>query len=218
MDLKVDHLEFGALLTYTPRGSTPQIQNSRNVMLALKKEGFVNNPPVLMSEWLATALKTKMSSLTFASFFNSNTILVPVPKSSLMQKDTLWVPEKIANAMVKAGIGKQVECCLSRAKPVQKAASSSPSERPTALQHYESLCVQSSLCKPEEIILVDDVITRGATILGCANRLVEAFPQCQVRAFAAMRTISNPHEFEKVVNPCIGTIDLYESGDTFRRP
>ena len=214
----MDHLEFGALLTYTPRGISPQAQKSRNIMHALKKEGFVNNPPILMSEWIGTTLQQKMSGLPFASFFQSNTILVPIPKSSLMQKDTLWVPENIANAMAKEGIGKQVECCLIRAKPVQKAALSSPSERPTALQHYESISVQSSLCKPDEIILVDDVVTRGATLLGCANRLEEAFPQCRIRAFAAMRTISNANEFENVYDPCIGTIDLIHTGDTFRRP
>ena len=135
-----------------------------------------------------------------------------------MKPDTLWVPERIATALVSVGIGKQVASCLIRAKAVPKAALSSPSERPTAVQHFESLSVQGSLCKPDEIVLVDDVVTRGATLLCAANRLAEAFPQSHIRAFVAMRTISNPTEFENVYAPCIGTIDLYETGDTFRRP
>lgn len=214
----MDQLEFGALLTYTPRGISAQTQNSRNVMHALKRDGFINNPPILMSEWIAQTIQRKMNDLPFASFFQPNTILVPVPKSSLMKPDTLWVPQRIAAAMALVGLGKQVELCLIRAKPVPKAALSSPSERPTAKMHYESICVQSSLCKPDEIVLVDDVITRGATLLGCANRLAEAFPQSHIHAFAAMRTISNPNEFQNVYSPCVGTIDLYETGDTFRRP
>jgi len=135
-----------------------------------------------------------------------------------MQPNTLWVPERIATALVSVGIGKQVASCLIRSKAVPKAALSSPSERPTAEQHYESITVQGILSKPDEIVLIDDVVTRGAALIGCANRLADAFPQCHMRAFAAMRTISNPNEFENVYSPCIGAIDLYETGDTFRRP
>jgi len=217
MDLS--QLEIGALLTYSPRGTTPKAIHSKGVMQALKRDQIVGNPPsILMSEWIAEKVKQKMAELPFASFFQPNTILVPVPKSSLMQPNTLWVPERIATALVSVGIGKQVASCLIRSKAVPKAALSSPSERPTAQQHYESITVQGILFKPDEIVLIDDVITRGATLLGCANRLADAFPQCRIRAFAAMRTISNSNEFENVYSPCIGTIDLYASGDTFRRP
>ncbi len=116
------------------------------------------------------------------------------------------------------GIGKQVASCLIRAKAVPKAALSSPSERPTAEQHYESISVQGILSEPDEILLVDDVVTRGATLMGCANRLADAFPKSHIHAFVAMRTISNPKEFENVYAPCTGTIDLWATGDTFRRP
>jgi hypothetical protein len=215
--MNLSQLEFGALLTYAPRGDSPKIQHSKDVMLALKRDKFVGTPPTLMSKWIAQTIQRKMAELPFASFFQPNPILVPVPKSSLMQPNELWVPERIATALVVTGIGKEVASCLVRAKPVPKAASSKPSERPTAAQHYESMSVQGSLSKPDEILLVDEV-TRGATFLGAANRLADAFPQSHIRAFAAMRTISNQYEFENVYDPCVGTIDLWESGDTFRRP
>ena len=93
-----------------------------------------------------------------------------------------------------------------------------PNERPTTIEHYESMIVKERLSRPAEILLVDDVVTRGATLLGAANRLAEVFPQTRIRAFAAMRTISNPDEFDKVYVPCVGTIELRESGDTLRRP
>jgi len=216
--MNLSQLEFGALLAYAPRGSTQRALHSKNVMQALKRDQFVGEPPILMSEWIARTVKQKMAELPFASFFQPNTILVPVPKSSLMQPDTLWVPERIATALVAAGIGKQVASLLIRTKAVSKAALSSPSERPTAEQHYESITVQGTLSKPDELVLVDDVITRGATLLGCANRLVDAFLHCRIRAFVVMRTISNPTEFESVYSPCIGTINLCDTGDTFRRP
>lgn len=78
-----------------------------------------------------------------------------------------------------------------------------------------SRCVQEVFPEPDEILLVDDVITRGATLLGAANRLAEAYPKAHIRAFAAMRTISPPNVFASTHNPVIGTIELVVN-DTFR--
>jgi len=220
--MRLTKLEFGALLTYTPRGYSVKMQDAREFMIALKNERFVEDPQngklVLMSEWIAKTIQRNMTTLPFASFFQPNTILVPTPKSSLMRPDTLWVPERIASALTKRGFGNKVISCLTRTKSVPKAASSLAKERPKSIEHYKSMSVTGILSKPDEIILVDDIVTRGSTLLGAANRLADAFPQTRIRAFAAIRTISNPGEFDKLYDPCIGTIELRESGDTLRRP
>ena len=219
--MRITKLEFGALLTYSPRRYSVKIQDAREFMIALKNERFVEDPQngklVLMSEWIAKTIQRNMTTLPFASFFQPNTILVPTPKSSLMKPDTLWVPMRIASALARIGLGKVLPC-LTRIKSVPKATSSLPKDRPTPAEHYKSLRVDGSLSKPDEIVLVDDIITRGSTLLGAANLLADAFPQTRIRAFAAMRTISNPSEFDKLYDPCIGTIELRESGDTLRRP
>ncbi len=67
------------------------------------------------------------------------------------------------------------------------------------------------------ISIVDDVITRGATTLGAANRIADVFPSSDIRVLAAMRTISNPDEFTYFCKPCTGTIKLL-GVDTFRDP
>ncbi|MGD6934215.1 MAG: hypothetical protein ACQCN5_08420 [Candidatus Bathyarchaeia archaeon] len=217
--MNLSQLEFGALLSYSPHGTNQKAAHSKDVMKTLKRDLYVGNPPsILMSEWIARTIQQKMAELPFAKFFEPNTVLVPAPKSSLMKPDTLWVPQRIATALVSVGIGKQVEPCLIRTKAVPKAASSSPNQRPTAIQHYESISVQSTLYKPNNIVLIDDIVTRGATLVGCANRLIEAFPQSRIRAFVAMRTISNPNEFDNVYSPCVGNIDLWETGETYRHP
>lgn len=68
-------------------------------------------------------------------------------------------------------------------------------------------------------ISIDDIMTRGATLMGAANRLNDAFPNAHIRAFAAMRTISNSDEFHEMYTPCVGVI-TYRSNqdDTIRRP
>ena len=80
------------------------------------------------------------------------------------------------------------------------------------------MTVQKILDEPEEILLVDDIITRGSTLLGAANKLADAFPNTRIRAFAFMRTITNPSEFESIVKPCTGNITLREDGWPLRRP
>ena len=65
---------------------------------------------------------------------------------------------------------------------------------------------------------MDDVITRGATIIGATNKLKDIFPNTIIRAFAAIRTISSSANFNNVYDPCIGQIELNENGETFRNP
>lgn len=216
--LRLSQLEFGALLTYTPRGSSAEARRSKDAMYLLKKDGFTGTPPILMSEYVAKKIEEKMTELSFASFFGPNTILVPAPKSSLMQPNTLWVPQRIADALVRRGIGKAVSPCLVRIAAVPKAAYCAPQDRPTAADHYASISVQGGLAEPDEILLIDDVVTRGATFVGSANRLADAFPKTHIRAFAAMRTISNAYEFKDIYDPCKGTIDLLETGECYRTP
>jgi len=79
------------------------------------------------------------------------------------------------------------------------------------------MSVRRLLFEPEEVILVDDVVTREATIIGGVNRLKEAFPSAEIRAFAMMRVMSSFGDFVGVEDPCVGTITMY-GNDTRRKP
>jgi len=175
---------------------------------------------MLLSEWIARTVKQFLPSLPYASFLTSQPILVPVPGSSLMKEDTLWVPDRIAKSLVANGIGREVAACLSRATAVPKSATSDAPDRPKPLRHFETLAIQESISQPpDEILLVDDIVTRGATMWGAANRLAEAYPEALIRGFAAVRTSSNPYEFEELYRPVKGTIEFREDlQDTLRRP
>jgi phosphoribosylpyrophosphate synthetase len=216
-------LEFSSLLSYIPRPTSEEMQRAKNAMFAIKSDAFIEQPrhqPIPMSQWIATAVHREMSTLTFIPFFQPDTVLVPVPKSSLMQPDTLWVPDRIATALVKAGVGKEAVRYLTRVKPLRKAAFSDPSDRPTPDEQLETLAVQGRVSEPSptRIVLVDDIVTRGATLLGAANRLAEVFPNAQISCFAAMRVVG-PSDFVNVYDPQCGTIKFREqTRDTIRRP
>ena len=217
--MRLQRIEFGALLSYTPHGVTPRGVASKGVMTAVKNDEFVisEGKRVQMSEFVAQTIKQKRASLPFSHLFDGNPVLVPTPSSSLKKPDSLWVPNRIALALSRE-LGSEVAECLVRVKPLAKSATSAAPNRSTALQHFESLQVQELLAKPESILLIDDVVTRGATLLGAANRLAESYPDARIAGFVALRAISNPWEFKSVSESVRGFITLQSNGGTLRRP
>ena len=213
--MEISEIKFGSLLTYTPRGNGSDHNESRTVMRNLKNDVVLKSGN-LMSEKIAQIIKENLGDYPFSDYFNENTTLIPIPKSSLPQKDDLWVPQRVTTALAKIGLGKSEEC-LFRETPLPRSSKVSAPNRPKTSQHYDSMKVKELLFKPKEIILVDDVITRGATVLGAVNRLAEIFPDIRIRVFAVMRTISNSDEFSKIVDPCTGTVSLIGI-DTSRVP
>ncbi len=69
-------LQFGSLLSYCPRGSSGEAAQSKDAMIALKKDTFVDDPPLLMSQWIANTLKRNKDILPLASYFKEDTTLV----------------------------------------------------------------------------------------------------------------------------------------------
>lgn len=213
-------LTFGSLFSYAPKGTAPEAQKARDVMTSLKVDRVVrlDGQAMPMSEATAAIVASRIRSVPFASLFDAKPLLVPVPSSSLHKTDSLWVPDRIARALLARGLGGRVEVCLRRVEPVPKAAHSPPQNRPLPARHYETIAIDPDLAEPQHMILIDDVITRGATLLGAASRLKDAYPGAEIRAFAAMRTISDPEDFRSLVDPCVGTVTLRNKGDTIRDP
>ena len=69
---------------------------------------------------------------------------------------------------------------------------------------------------PEQITLVDDVITRGSSFVGIVPHIHEAYPDATVRCFALIRTISTG-EVHTIFAPITGII-TYRDGLLLRQP
>ena len=217
--MQISEIEYGAYLSYTSHPQpTSEIQSrSKNITIMLKNDATWPKSNQTTSEYIIQRMAEELDILPFADFFKSKPILVPIPKSSLMKQDSLWVPQRIATALIQRGLGSNSIECLKRIQALPKAASSSPENRPKAIDHYNSLSVET-LSKADEILLVDDVVTRGATIIGAANRLADVFPNARIRAFAVIRTVTDPDRFTGIRDPCIGTIKVASTGETYRTP
>jgi orotate phosphoribosyltransferase len=82
-----------------------------------------------------------------------------------------------------------------------------------------SLGVTEPFPPDQPIVLIDDVVTSGSTLVGAMLCLQAAFPGLTgVRAFAAMRTTSEATEFSALRDPVHGTITGRENGMARRRP
>lgn len=216
--MSLSELQFGSFLSYCPRGGSKVAGESRDWMSRLKSDSLYGKPRQATTRWIASRLKDRLQESGLRTFFEPPPVLVPIPSSSKQQAGTLWVPLNLASELHRLGLGREVWSCLVRTTVVRKSSTASPDMRPKSKEHFESMTLDRALHDdPDDILLVDDVVTRGATLLGAAQRLHAAFPRARIRAFAAMRTISDPDEFESIHAPAVGWITL-RSEDSFRRP
>lgn len=153
-----------------------------------------------------------------AELFDAGPTLVPVPRSTLLTQGALWVPNQLCRELPRMGIAEEVSPLLERTEPIAKSARSLAADRPTAHRQFETLGVLRGLETPRNVLLIDDVVTRGSTLLGAASRLAQAYPGVAVRAFAAARTTSLPDQFQRTLDPVRGTITLRPDGQTIRVP
>jgi hypothetical protein len=159
-------------------------------------------------------------------------MLVPVPGSAPLQRAD-WVGERLAWCLKELGLGAGVWPLLRRRYAVKKSAFAAADKRPSVFEHYASFAVDLGLGgdglvaqrsaesatggRGLRLILVDDVITRGRTLLAAASRLRDSFPCAQIRAFALLRTLG-PHEtLHRLLDPCEGEV-RWASGDARRSP
>jgi hypothetical protein len=140
-----------------------------------------------------------------------------MPRSSLQKPGALWPSLVICEALKAEGLGREIDPCLKRTKPVQKAATAGPGERPDPIDHYNTVVVErDSLLIPEKITVVDDVITRGSSFVGVIPRIEDAFPGVPISCFAVVRTISEG-DIDAIPDPLEGII-TFENERLRRKP
>lgn len=110
---------------------------------------------------------------------------------------------------------------LRRHRGVPKSAFASPGKRPSPKDHLETIevSIKPQILQPTRITVLDDVITRGATLLACVIRLRKSLPNVEVRGFAVARTKKENRKFENVVERVEdGKITLAPNGWITREP
>jgi hypothetical protein len=190
---------FSSLLVYSPRGESQVSKNSRTVCYSLKqgKPEFVTQAVARLAQlWKAEDMD---------DFFGPDVILIPAPRSSPLVSGALWPAQVICREIVAQGLAKAVEPALKRITRVTKSAGAR--ERPDIQKHMETMEATPWLSDGEapRVTIVDDVITKGATLYAGCVMIRELMPRAEVKAFAVVRTISHG-DVENILQPCVGEI------------
>lgn len=206
-------LAFGSCYAYSPHGRGSVAERSRVLRTLLK-----SRDPVFIYQYAASVAELVRERKALQGFFDPAAVLIPVPRCTPRVARGKWIAEHLANGLFAAGLGDSVWTGLRRGIPVRKSATALGGERPTVATHFESFAMQSSPAQsPVSILLVDDVVTKGRTLLAAATRVREAFPDTPIRAFALLRTLGMVAELERLMDPCVGTI-RWRAGDAHRSP
>jgi hypothetical protein len=206
------HLPYGACYAYSPKGKSHISQRSRLLCARVK-----NGHPRWLKSYVANVYQEIAQQRCFRDFFKENTLLVPVPQYLTPARISLWVARRLAFTLQEAGLGGEVWTGLRRVISVERSSSAWMWQRPTVGQHYRSFAVVPSNRHPLDIILVDDVITKGRTLVAAAMRLREAFPTAAIRAFTLVRTMGFVPDVERLFDPCQGAI-RWNGQDAYRDP
>lgn len=150
-------------------------------------------------------------------YFGDDDILVPVPGSAPASMNRAWGAAYLAEALVREGLGRLAWPGLQRISRVPKSAYALTGARPSIDRHYDSFALTTPPSAPHSIILIDDIVTKGRTLLAAAVKIHEAFPRAHIKAFALVRTMGLIGEVNCLLEPCRGEI-RWRSGDALRRP
>jgi hypothetical protein len=209
----IQRLVFASCYVYSPMGTGEVCERSR-LLRTLLKDGDTH---FLERYALRVHQQVHTGSPALRGFFASDDILVPVPGSSPESMDRKWVAGKLAAALVSEGLGRIAWPGLRRVYAVRKSAYASIGARPSIARHYESFALTVPLWQPDSIVLVDDIVTKGRTLVAAAARLRETFPDARIRAFALVRTMGRVSSVQSLLQPCRGQIRLLRN-DAYRHP
>jgi predicted amidophosphoribosyltransferase len=172
--------------------------------------------PVWIPRYAGCVYQARCHDAQLAALFSGGAVLVPVPGSAA-SASAPWVAAQLAAALREVGLGHRLWTGLRRQVGVRKSATSPAAGRPSVREHYESFAVARPAMPASRIVLIDDVITKGRTLLAAAARLQAELPHADIRAFALIRTLGFVQHMERVLEPCHGVV-RWAGGDARREP
>jgi hypothetical protein len=157
-------------------------------------------------------------SASIVGFFPATAVLVPVPGSAPSAWGATTASGRLAAALSEQGLGNAIWFGLRRVRAVRKSATAAPGARPSIAAHVETMVIDPvGVPDASHLVLIDDVVTKGRTLLAAALRLREVFPRAELRAFALLRTAGYAPVPDECFMPCTGKIEL-ACGDARRSP
>jgi predicted amidophosphoribosyltransferase len=209
---------FASCYVYSPAGLGAASERSRHLR-ALLKTGDTH----FLFKYAARVRQQVSENSPLEGYLRPTNVLVPIPGSARTGTGTVPVAEHLATALIEEGLGQGMWRGLHRIRAVRKSATAAPGARPTVANHYDSFAIEETANLDEmstllqRVVLIDDVVTKGRTLLATAMRVQEALPNAEIRAFALLRTMGLIEGIDRLLEPCVGEI-TWRAGDACRNP
>jgi len=210
----LSEVAFGAFLQYSPRGLSEVSVRSRKWCYAVKND----EPGQIRRAVERMVSSRRVQDAGLLDLFGGDVALVPAPRSAPLRPGALWPARRICEELVQLDLGAEVVACVKRARAVQKSAFAQSGERPTPEVHLRSMELDAGLLTRRRLVVVDDVVTKGATLLAVASLLKSRHPDAEVAAFAMVRTMGLVPDVDSIPSPCVGAIRLTAGGEAWREP
>ncbi len=204
-------ITFASCYVYSPRGAGWLAEASRELCARVKA-----SDPLWLPRYAGFVVRRGARDRQLAALFAPGTVLVPVPGSA-PSGEAPWAALRLAVALSEVGFALRVWPVLRRRYAVTRSATAPSAARPSVQQHFDSFAVRPAVTALQRIVLVDDVITKGRTLLAAAARLRCELPYADIRGFALIRTQGFVDRIERLAQPCHGVI-RWAGGDARREP
>ena len=205
-------LTFASCYIYAPRGAGVLAAGARLLCQRVKE-----SDPRWLPRYAGQVAELCARERAFGRLFARDAWLVPVPGCSPACA-TSTAACRLAMAFHELGLAHEVWPGIARRIPVNRSATALLGKRPTVREHYESFAIGTTRGRsPHRIVLIDDVITKGRTLLAAGARLRREFPRADVRAFALVRTLGYVGQIDRLLAPCEGVV-YWARGDARREP
>jgi predicted amidophosphoribosyltransferase len=203
-------LPFSAFYVYWPHAPGATAEASRRLCERVKASNALWLP-----RYAGCVCRARISDPQLAGLFAPHAVLVPVPGCA-GTRGVAGSAFRLAAALCAVGAAQAMWPGLWRRYTVPKSATASSGARPTVHAHYESLELDPPPGLVSRIVLIDDVVTKGRTLLAAAARLRTVLPHADVRAFALVRTLGVGQPVRgRIIALCHGQIRW--SGEDARR-
>lgn len=132
-----------------------------------------------------------------------------IPEASRLRRACPGRTLALVQHLLAAGLASQVIPMLVRKRAVPKSSFARPGERPSVAERYASFVGQPLVGAGTNIVIVDDVVTKGSTALAAASRIADIMLNTTIRLFAVIRTKRLVPDVDRIVEPTVGTIRLF---------
>ncbi len=190
-------------IAYPPDPRTDVEKRGYNCIRQLKRGGSGFSKSESMIESVARRIRETAFHSVLEEAFSLGTVLVPAPKSSLLKPGQFWATAELCRALHAEHVAIRWEPLLRRTRPVPSSAGvARAANRPSARLHAETIEASTRLVgEAPSLLIVDDVLTKGATMMGCAVALRAAYPDAKIKGFAVGRTNRKTSHLASPIDP-----------------